>query len=247
MRKYGRFAFMIFTWIIDSSVNHHGVPIDLFPWTATVAYSRGIFPLFRKMYSLFCDIIFPLHLTRDTRIIQERYTWSAKKYGWKYVVLRVVRNTRDTVYIHLRENFFSKKQKGTVLAKQNTRPSPNDANIVRRILNTTNRDTRCSRCEWGRTLRPGTEISFTAQKRRALRGKRDTNTAQRDREREGKRSRGRALIFRKEKRSVALQPIALQPVAIVFTQTSTYCRRRFFVNIVVSIARALFVQSMRAG
>lgn len=40
---------------------------------------------FRIMRSSFlspgADIIFPLRLTRDTRIIQERYTWSAKKYG----------------------------------------------------------------------------------------------------------------------------------------------------------------------
>lgn len=98
MRKYGRFAFMIFTWIIDFAwckpPRRFDVTFRLISLhvssraehdTASV-YSREILRAlaraFRKVYSSFLrrDIIFPLHLTQDTRIIRERYTWSSKKY-----------------------------------------------------------------------------------------------------------------------------------------------------------------------
>lgn len=172
---------------------------------------------------------------------------TAKKCVDKNTLSRAlpVIHVRYTVYSFAWKISLAKTKGGwAVLAKRNTQASPNDADIVRRILSTTNRDIRCSRCEAER---------YASTRRFHLQHK-----SREHYERNGIRMRRKgtenakenALVdarwsSRKKSAPLRCKPIAATSCNRVYTQTSTYCRQRFFVNIVVEY-RASFVRTKYA-
>lgn len=182
--------------------------------------------LFRKMRSLYLGARYYLSLTFDARGIHALY-----KHLVSHEEIRIKIRCPATRFIHLRENFFGENRRRSRERKY-AAFSPNDANIARRILNATNRDIRCPPSR-GWTLRPGTGGDFIySTKAESI--KRETGY-----EYDAKGRKTGLVDARwspeKEKRPVALQPIAATSCNRVYTNGRRIVVGDFSLTLLLSI------------